>query len=116
MEGARQGFYDPQTWIDAAIGSAGTVLGSRINGITIIRDLVTKEGMFSKYGKEEAQKEWKEASSWEKLNRYVTNGAIQAAADASGRYGRTLHYIDQLNKDIIPKYLDYVQEFGGALS
>jgi len=117
-EGAEEAFYNPQTWIDGAIGAAGSVLGARINALTAIRDAVKHEGYFSKYAEPgaESTKQWEEMSAWQKLNRYVTNGITTSIADADTKYAKTQKYVEDLNTNVLPKYRKDIQEIGNILN
>lgn len=131
MDGAEAALYDPQTWIDTAIGAAGTVLGARVNGITLIRDMIKKNGAFSGEGsaiknlftkgektlltdKKTSRREV--ASTMELIDRYVTNGLTTSMADADQRYARTEEYIQKLNNEILPKFEQDIQDFGSVIN
>lgn len=124
MDGAEAALYDPQTWIDTAIGAAGTVLGTRVNGITLIRDMVKKNGAFSGEGsaiknlfsKGEKTIDNVSASGLQLLDRYVTNGLTTSMADADQRYARTEEYIEKLNDEIFPKFAEDIKDFGSVIN
>lgn len=119
MEGAREAFYDPQTWIDGAIGATGTLFGTRVNGITIIRDAIKKDGQWSGDGffsKGQKTINGKAATGLQVLDRYITNGIITSAADADAVYARTQDYVDQLNEEILPKYDKDINIIGNFIS
>lgn len=131
MDGAEAAFYDPQTWIDTAIGAAGTVLGTRVNGITLIRDVFRKNGAFSGEGSAiknlftkgektlitDNKTGMREAvSTMELIDRYVTNGLTTSMADANQKYARTEKYIDKLNSEVLPEFEKNIQEFGSVIN
>lgn len=117
-KGAKDAYYNPQTWIDGALGATGSVLGARINAITLVRDAIAKEGYFSRLAEEGAKskEEWNNLSTWQKLNRYVTNGITTSMSDADAVYGRTEEYIKQINDEVIPKYSEDIQRIGSFLN
>ena len=115
MKGAEDAFYNPQTWIDGALGATGSILGARINGITLVRDAITKDGVFSREGTE-AGKSWAEQTAWQKLNRYVTNGITTSVADADAGYARTEEWVKKFNDVTLPKYNEDIQKVGSFLN
>lgn len=114
-KGAEDAFYNPQTWIDGALGATGSILGARVNAITLVRDAIVKDGVFSREGTD-AGKSWKEQTAWQKLNRYVTNGVTTSVADADAAYARTEEYVKKLNDVVIPKYSEDIQKVGSFLN
>ena len=116
MQGMEEAFYDPQTWIDGAIGAAGTFLGTRVNAITLLRDIFKREGAFSKEGTD-AQKEWKALSAWQAIDRYISNGITTSAADADRKYTATEEYAQkEITERLLPMYRKYIQEAGNFIN
>ena len=115
MKGAEEAFYNPQTWIDGALGATGSILGARVNGITLVRDAIVKDGIFSREGTE-AGKSWAEQTAWQKLNRYVTNGITTSIADADAKFAATEDFVKKFNDVTLPKYNDDIQKVGSFLN
>lgn len=119
MQGADEAFKDKQTWIDGALGAVGGVLGARLNAITLAMDAIRHEGLFANEGNEksskEAKEEWKNMTTLQKINRYVTNGVLTSMADADVQFANTEEFIKNLNENILPKYKDAIQEVGTML-
>ena len=115
MKGAEEAFYNPQTWIDGALGATGSILGARVNGITLVRDAIVKDGIFAREGTE-AGKSWAEQTAWQKLNRYVTNGITTSIADADAKFAGTEDFVKKFNDVTLPKYNEDIQTVGSFLN
>ena len=118
-KGAEDAFYNPQTWIDGALGAAGSVLGARINAATIVRDAINKNGWFSTkdfWSAKDKAIDGEAATGLQLLNRYVTNGITTSMADADAAYARTEKYVKDINDNVIPKYSEDIQRIGNLLN
>lgn len=114
IEGAIEASQDKQSWIDGALGAAGSILGTRINAVTLLRDAVSRDGAFSREGTQ-AKNDWSKLSTWQKLDRYVSNGLTTSAADADSRYIRTSELTNIANKKL-EQYNKDIQSLGNFLN